>query len=154
RRLRPIDPALTSVDQPQSLKFLEGLANLGDQGTTGHRNYDTVRDSPLQLLGDFVADTLRTLGLKWAHVHVDEAPVILYGYLTAKPVDIIIIAVDSNDLGLVDQGTEDFAQFKISRNEYVAAQPGAGCMRGNGVREVARGSTSYRIEPEFQGLGQ
>ena len=71
-------------DQAQSDQLFKGLANLGDQRAAGHGNHDVIGQTPAELLGDLEADSFGALGVVGTQVHVDEAPVVAVGDLTAR----------------------------------------------------------------------
>ena len=94
---------------------LERLVDLADQAAAGHRADDVLRHPPAELLGDLEADRLRALGVERPQVDVHEAPAVLERDLRAEAVDLVVGAVDADDLGPVDAGAEDLGPLQVGR---------------------------------------
>src|SRR5262249_40554870 len=85
---------------------------------------------------------------------VDEAPAVLESDLGAKAIDLVVGAVDADDLGPVDASAEDLGRLEIGRDEDVRLESGRGGLGGDAVGEVAgRGAADGR-EAELAGLRQ
>ena len=78
----------------------------------------------------------------------------LIGDLRAEAIDLVVGAVDADDVGPVDAGAEDLGPFEIGGDEDVALQPGGGGVGGDAVGEVARRGAADRREAELARLAQ
>ncbi len=123
-----------------------------DPLATGHD--DVVGGLPAELLGGLERERLRTLGVERPHVDVDERPLVQPGELRAQPVDVVVVAVDRDDVAAVDRGGDDLALLEVRRDEHVAAQPGVRRVRGDRVREVAGRRARRDLEAELERLAQ
>src|SRR5947209_5699312 len=91
RRLGAVDLALRlAIEQTNLVQLMKRLVNLADQTAARHRADDVLRRTPAELLGDLVADRLRTLRVERAQVDVDEAPVVAIGDLAAQAIDVVV----------------------------------------------------------------
>ena len=64
-----------AVDEAERLQLTETLADLVEQRPGSDGDRDRVGQAPAELLGHFVGERLRALGVVRAQVDVDEAPV-------------------------------------------------------------------------------
>ena len=136
------------------MQFVERLVDLADQAAAGHRADDVLRRPPAELLGDLEAERLRPLGVERPQVDVDEAPAVLERHLGAETIDLVIGALDADDLGAVDAGAEDLGPLQVGGHEDVAVEAGGGGVGGHAVGQVAgRGAADGR-EAELAGLAQ
>ncbi len=113
-----------TVDQAEPLEFLERLVDLADQAAAGHRGDDMVGHPPAQVLGDLEADGLGALGVERPEVDVDESPAEAEGDLRAEAVDLVVVALDGDDLGAVDGRAQDLALLEIVGDEDVSLEAG------------------------------
>ena len=97
---------------------------------------------------------LRALGVIRAQVHVHETPAVFAGDFGAEAVDLVVGAVDADDVGAIDERAEDFALLEIGGDEHVALQAGAGGIGGDGVGEVAGRGAGDDLEAEFARAAQ
>ncbi len=79
-------------------EFVEGFLDLGDERPAGHGNYDVVGQAPTELLGDFVADGLRSLGVVRPEVDVDESPIALVSDLRAEAIHLIVATGNADEI--------------------------------------------------------
>ena len=79
---------------------------------------------PAELLGDLVAEGLGALGVVRPDVDVDERPVLLLaGDLAGQPVDVVVVALDGDQLAAVDRGGEDLLLLQVARDEHQERMP-------------------------------
>ena len=93
--------------------------------------------APAELLGDLEAEGARALGVVGPHVDVDEGPRLGLRHLRAEPVHVVVGALDHHERRVVDAAADDLALLEVVRDEDDRLHPGAGAVRGDGVREVA-----------------
>ena len=142
------------LDQADLGKFLVRLVNLGQQRTARHRDHRVPGRAPAELFGDLKTHRLGTFRVVRAQVDVDETPTVLARDLRAQAVDLIIRAMDADDVGAVHQRAEHLAAFQVGGDEHIAFQPGGGGLRGDGVGQVARRGAGNGFQPEFACTGQ
>ena len=142
------------VEQPHLVQLVEALADLGEQRSAGDRHHDVVGHAPAELLGGLERERLRTLGVVRPHVDVHERPLVDAGELGAEPVDVVVVAVDRDEVAAVDRGRDDLALLEIGGDEDVAAQPRVRGVRGDRVGEVAGRGARGDLEPELERLAQ
>ena len=75
------------------------------------------------------------------------------GDLTAEAVHVVVVPLNLDHVGPVDEISKNLGGFQVVRNEYIALHLGCGCMRGYRVRQVAGRGAGHRVVPEFQGAG-
>jgi hypothetical protein len=109
---------------------------------------------PAELLGDLKAHRLRTLGVVWAQVHVDKAPVVLLGDLRTEAVAVVVVAVDSNEIRAVDLCIQDLRRFEIGGYEDVGLEAKARRARSDRVGQVAGRGAADGTETELDGVRQ
>ena len=119
--------------------------DLADQAAAGHGRDDVVGGSPAQVLGDLESHRFRSLGVERPEVHVHEPPAEPKGDLRAKPVHLVIIALDGDDLGSVDGGAEHLALLQAVGNEHVGLQPRGGGVGRDAAGQVARSSAQPTV---------
>ena len=76
----------------------------------------------------------------------------LNGDLRAEAIDLVVGAVDADDLRAVDAGAEDLRPLQVGRDEDVALQPGRGGVGGDAVGQVARRRAADGREAELARL--
>ena len=76
---------------------------------------DVVGRLPAELLGGLERERLRALGVVRAHVDVHERPLVHAGELGAQAVDVVVVAVDRDDVAAVDRGGDDLALLEVRR---------------------------------------
>ena len=135
-------------------EFLVSLVNLRQQRAAGHRDDGVAREFPTKLLGDLEAHALRAFGVIGTQVDVHEAPAVFAGDLGAEPVDLVVSAVDADDIRAINERAEHFALLEIGGNEDVALQAGRGGVGGDGIGEVAGGGAGDDLEAEFPRAAQ
>ena len=101
------------------------------------------------MLGDFEAHALRAFGVIRAQVHVHESPAVFARDLGAEPVDLVVRAVDADDVRAIDERAEHLALLEVGRNEHVALQARRRGVGGDGIREVAGRSAGDDLEAEL-----
>ena len=119
-RLRRIDLALSVLNQPDLLEFLECLGEFGKDGPPCGGNHDMAREFPSQLFRNLEAVRFGPFGVVGSEIHVDEGPTVLIGNLAAQPVDVVIISFNRNGARAVDGGADDFPLFQPVGNKDVA----------------------------------
>ena len=92
---------------------------------------------------------LRALGVIGPQIHVHKAPAVLARDLGTKAVDLVVGAVDADDLRAIDEAVEHLALLQVGGNEDVAFQPRAGRMGRDAVGEVAGRGARNDLESEF-----
>jgi hypothetical protein len=110
-----------------------------------------VGQLPAELLGDLEGQRLGALGVVRAHVDVDERPVALARQLGAQAVDVVVVAVDRDEVRAVDAGREDLLLLEVGRDEDVGLQAERGGVRGDRVGQVARRGAGDDLEAELAG---
>ena len=136
------------------MQLLETLLDLGEQRSARDRHDDMVGGLPSELLGGLEREGLRSLRVVGPHVDVHERPLVQPGELRAQAVDVVVVAVDGNDVAAVDRRGDDLALFEVGGDEHVRAQPGVRGVRGDRVGEVAGRSTGRDLEAELERLAQ
>ena len=89
------------VEQADLVQLVEALVDLGEQRAARDRHDHVVGRLPAELLGGLVGERLRALGVERAHVHVHERPRVLGRELRAEAVDVVVVAVDGDDVAAV-----------------------------------------------------
>ena len=97
-------------------------------------------------------ERLRALGVVGAQVHVHERPRMLAGELGAEPVDVVVVAVDRDQVGAVDAGREDLLLLEVGGHEHVGLEARGSGVGGDGVGEVAGGGAGDHLVAELLGL--
>ena len=92
---------------------------------------------------------LGALGVVGPQIHVHEAPAVFARDLGTEAVDLVVRAVDADDLRAVDEAVEHLALLEIGGDEHVAFQARAGGMGGDAVGEIAGGSAGDDLEAEL-----
>ena len=118
------------VEQADLVQLLEALVDLREQRAARDRHDHVVGRLPAELLGGLVRERLRALGVERPHVDVHERPRVLGRELRAQAVDVVVVAVDGDDVAAVDRGGEDLPGLEVGRDEHEAGQAGA---RGRGA---------------------
>jgi len=78
-----------------------------------------VGEPPTELLGDLEGQRLRTFGVVGPDVDVHESPRReLAGQLRAKPVHIVVAAVDSDEVPTEDGGGDELHLLEVMRHEH------------------------------------
>ena len=113
-----------------------------------------LRDTPAELLDNFKAQALGTLGVIGPHVDVDERPAVFAGNFRAEPVHFVVVAFDADDLGAVNQRVHHLALLEIGGNEDVGFESGRGGVRGDRVGQVAGRSAGDCGKTEFTRAAQ
>ena len=142
------------VEQPDLVQLVEALADLGEQRAAGDRHDDVVGRLPAELLGGLERERLRALGVVRAHVDVHERPRVRARELRAQPVDVVVVAVDGDDVAAVHRGRDDLALLEVGGDEHEAAQPRVRGVRGDRVGEVAGRRAGRDLEAELERLRQ
>ena len=150
-RLRGVNRRQIAVDQADFLQLAECARNARQQRAARHGRDDVLRECPAELFGDFEAVGLRAFGVVAAQVDVRESPAVLLRNLRAQPVHIVVVALDGDDLRVVDARAENLARLEIVRNEDVALQPEARGVRRHAVGEVAGRRAAEHLESELDG---
>src|SRR5205823_6057968 len=75
----------------------------------------------------------------------------LAGQLRAQPVDVVVVAVDGDDVRPVDAGREDLRLLEVGGDEDVRLDAERGGLRGDGVREIAGRRAGEDLEAELAG---
>src|SRR4029077_2838767 len=83
-------------------ELLEATGDLREQRARGDRHDAAVGQLPAELLGDLEGERLRALRVVRAQVDVDERPVALGAQLGAEAVDVVVVALDTDELRAVD----------------------------------------------------
>ena len=134
------------LDQAEQDQFIKRLLDLGDQRPARHRDDDVVRQTPSQLLGDFVAHRLRAFGVVRTQVDVHESPAMLVGNLRAQTVHVVVAAVDAHQFRAEHLRAENLRRLEIGRNEDPRLEAFARRLRRDRIREVARRRAGDGIE--------
>ena len=143
------------LDEPELAELLETLVDLGQLRAGRDRDDDLLGQAPAELLGDLVAQRLRTLGVVRADVDVDERPLlVLRRELGGEPVDVVVVAVDGQQRAAVDGGGEDLGLLQRRRDQHDRVPPGARRRGGDGVGEVARRGAAQHGEAQLAGGGE
>ena len=103
------------VEQADLVQLVEALADLREQRTARDRDDDVIGNRPAELLRGLEREGLRTLGVVRPHVDVDERPLVDAGELGAQTVDVVVVALDRNEVAAVDRGRDDLALLEIGR---------------------------------------
>ena len=112
--------------------------DLGDQRAARHGDNDVLRQTPAELLGDFISHGLRTLGVVGAQVDVDDAPGVLLRNFGAKAVHLIVIALHVHQVGAVNLRGDDFLWFEVGGNEDERLKAAGRSLRRHRVGEISR----------------
>ena len=134
----PLKVGSLPVSKPELDPLLEAARDLREQRAGGDRADDPVGQLEAELLGDLERERLGALGVVGPHVDVHERPVVLAGDLGAQPVDVVVVAAHSDEVGAVDAGREHLLLLEVGRDEHVGLEAGRGRVRGDRVGEVAR----------------
>ena len=118
----PYIRVVTGVPTRPIAQLIKGLVDLAHQRAARHRHDHMLRESPAEILGDFITHRLGTLGVERPEVDVHESPVVLEGNLGAEAVFLVVGAVHTDDVRAVNAGAEDLGFFQIRRDEDVALQ--------------------------------
>ena len=89
-----------------------------------------------------------------AQVDVDEAPALadrVADQLGAEAVDVVVVALDADELAAVDRGHDDLALLQVVRDEHAGAEAGAGGGGADGAGQVAGGGAGEGGEAEGAG---
>ena len=106
-RLRGMDRRQIAFDEPDFAKLAEPARDARQQRAAGHRRHDVPRKLPPELFGDFEAVGLRAFGVIAAQIDVRESPAVLLRNLRAQPVHIVVVALDGDDLRVVDRPSRE-----------------------------------------------
>ena len=110
---------------------------------------------PPELLGRLEGEGLGALGVVGAQVDVDERPRrLLGGQLGAQPVDVVVAALDRDQVGAVDGGGDDLALLQVGGDEHHVAHAGPGRVGRHRVGQVAGGRAGRHLEAHGPGPGQ
>ena len=113
-----------------------------------------ARQLPAELLGDLEAHRLRSLSVVGAEVDVHKSPTVFAGDLGAETVDLIVGALDPDDVGAVDERTEHLPLLKVRGDEDIALEAGICGVGGDGVGQIAGRGTGHDLESEFTRTAQ
>src|SRR2546425_4705795 len=105
--------------------------------------------SPPELLGDLESIGLGAFRVVAAQINIGKAPSMTLSNLRAEPVDIVIIASDCDQRGIVDCRAEHFACLQIMRDKDVTIQAQSGGVCRNAVAEISGGCARENIEAKF-----
>ena len=83
---------------------------------------DPVGELPAELLDRLEGERLRALGVVGAEVDVDERPRAGLGELGAEAVDVVVVAVDADQVGAVDAGGEQLLLLEVGGDEDVGVE--------------------------------
>src|SRR5271165_409956 len=128
--LRAKEAHFPFLDESERDQFLEGLANFRDERAAGHGYHHVVGQPPAKLLGDLKTHGLRAFRIVGTQIYIDEAPVVAVGDLRAETVDMVVVAVDADQLGPINLRVENLCWFEVVRHQNVALEPkpcGLGC---------------------------
>ena len=117
-----------AVDQPDILQLPEAARDTRKERASSHRGNDVVRKLPTQLFRDLEGVGLRPFSVVASEIDIRKPPAVLVSDLRAQPVHIVVIALDGDNLRIVDTGTEHLARLEVVWNEHVALQTETGCM--------------------------
>ncbi len=112
---------------------------------------DAVGDLPAELLGRLEGQGLRALGVVRAHVDVDERPRVLARDLGAQPVDVVVVALDGDEVRAVDPRGEDLLLLEVGGDEDVGLEAERGGVGGHGVGQVAGRGAGDDLVAELAG---
>ena len=152
--LGTIDGKRCFIDDSAFYELSVGFVDLRQERAAGHGCDGVAGDAPAELLHDFEAHGLAAFSVIGAEVYVDEAPAVFAGDFGAEAVDLIVGAVDADDLGAIDEGAEDFALLKVGRDEDVAFEACCGSICGDAVCEVAGAGAGDGLEPKLDGAAE
>ena len=140
--------------RPSATSSRKALRIFADKRTAGHGDDDVVGEAPAELLGDLVADGLGAFGVVGPEVDVDEAPLVLVGDEGAEAVDVVVVTVDADQAGAVDESVEDLGGLEVGGDEDAGLEAEPGSLGGYGVGEIAGGGAADRGEAEGLGIGE
>src|SRR6202008_778740 len=103
---------------------------------------------------NFVPVRLRTFGIIWAQVDIDEAPFEAVGDLRAEAVDVIVVAVDAHDARAVDGSVEHFGRLEIGGNKYTGVESLLRGLRSDGVRKISCGGAADSFKAKAARSGE
>ena len=129
--------------------LLVSLVNLGEQGARSHRHNRVLWNAPAELFDDLEAHALGAFGVVGTHVHIHEGPAVFPGDLRAETVHFIVMPLDADDVGAVDEGVDDFTLFQIRRDKHVGLEAGGGGVGGHRIGQVSGRSAGHGGEPQF-----
>ena len=167
-RLRAEDLVGLVLDEAELDELLEGLVHLGQLRAGRDRDDDLVGKPPAELLGDLVAERLGALGVEGTDVDVDERPaVLLAGDLARELVDVVVVALDRDEVLGVDRRVDLLGRLEVAGDEHHGADARArsGCRdrvgqvagRGAGehlAAELAGGAQRAGHDPVLEGVGR
>src|SRR5205807_9227653 len=139
------------LDHAECGQLSECFVNLGDQGAAGHGHDDIVGQPPSELLGNFKSHGLRPFGVVGTQIHVYKTPAVAVGNLSAKAVDVVIVARYRHEPRPVNSRAQHLGGFQVRRNENPRVQAVDYGLRSHRVRQVACGGTSDHLEPKGPG---
>ena len=135
-------------------KFLVGLVDLGEERAASHRDDGVAWEFPAELLGNFEAHALGSLGVVGAEVHIHKAPAVFAGDLGAEAVYLVVGTFDADDLRAVNKRSDDFALLQIRGDEDIAREAGGCGIGGHGVRKVSGGGAGDDFEAKLAGAAE
>ena len=147
--------AVAGLDETELGELAEALVDLGQLASRGDRDDDVVGQLPAELLGDLEGEGLGALGVVGADVDVDEGPGgELARQLGAEPVDVVVAAVDGDEVAAEDGRRDELHGLEVVGHEDERLHAGPRRVGGDGVGEVAGRGAGGDLEAELAGLGR
>ena len=138
------------IQEAHLCQLAEPLGDFGQLRPRPHRHHDVVGCLPAELLGRLEGEGLGALGVVRAQVDVHEGPRRVLGrQLGAESVDVVVAALDGDQVVPVHRRHEHLAPLEVGGNEDVVLHPGSGRVGGDRVGEVARRRAGRHLEAEF-----
>ena len=147
--LHRVDARQIAIDPAQRLQLLECAADARQQCAAGDGTDDVLREFPAELLDDLEAVRLCAFRVIRPQVDVGEAPAVSVGNLRAEPVDVVVVALDGDDMAAGRWPSRSPCGFEVVGDEDVAGEAKTRGVRGHAVGQVAGRCAGEHVEPEL-----
>ena len=142
-----------ALDQSDLFELFKRLRHLGQYRASGGGHDHVLRQVPAELLGDFEAIGLGPFGVIRPQVNVHKGPAVLIRHLAAQTVNVVIVTTNADRAWAINGRADDLALLQVCGNENETAQPGAGGMGRDCVRQVAGRSAGNGRKAKLNRLG-
>ncbi|GBD37168.1 hypothetical protein HRbin36_02298 [bacterium HR36] len=107
--------------------------HLSNQTAACHGHDHMLRQSPTELLCDFVSQRLGTFRIKRPQVDIDQAPAIFEGNLCTQAVDLVVSPLNTNQTCAINRGADDLGLLNLCWDENVGNHARSRGVGGNAV---------------------
>ena len=123
----------------------------GREGSTRDRRDEMLRKPPPQLLDDLEGVGLGPFGVIAPQVDVGEPPPVPIADLGTQSIDVVVRAIDRDDLRPANGRTCDLARLQRLRDEDVTLQAKTRGMRSHAVPKISRRRTPEDLVAKLDG---